>query len=134
MLRYPLCALCGAKAVEVDHKIPKRQGGSDDESNTQSICRSCHARKTKRENPVRKIILLVILSCLCTACGGPMMFAREGGTTQHLQADQYECQREWNESAMGQQFARDPIQYASYGFNARGIMQRCMEHRGWTRQ
>lgn len=45
----PFCA-CGMKAVEVDHKIPKRSGGTDERSNLQSICRSCHARKTKREN------------------------------------------------------------------------------------
>lgn len=49
ILRHPLCAVCGAKAVEVDHKIAKRLGGPDNDANCQSICRSCHARKTKRE-------------------------------------------------------------------------------------
>lgn len=42
----PFCRACGAVAVDVDHITPKRQGGTDDESNLQSLCRSCHARKT----------------------------------------------------------------------------------------
>ena len=36
-------------ATEVDHKLPKRQGGSDDESNLQGLCKSCHSRKTMME-------------------------------------------------------------------------------------
>lgn len=51
LLARPNCALCGKRAVEVDHRIPKRLGGSDDDQNLQSICRSCHAIKTKKENP-----------------------------------------------------------------------------------
>lgn len=46
-----LCQPCLAKnkltkATEVDHIIPKAQGGTDDESNLQSICEDCHRDKT----------------------------------------------------------------------------------------
>lgn len=36
-------------AHEVDHKVPKAEGGTDDETNLQSICRACHLTKTKEE-------------------------------------------------------------------------------------
>lgn len=36
-------------AREVDHIIPKSQGGADDLDAIQSICTACHAAKTTRE-------------------------------------------------------------------------------------
>lgn len=36
-------------ATMVDHIIPKRQGGSDADSNLQSLCNRCHAHKTARD-------------------------------------------------------------------------------------
>jgi len=48
--RDPVCAICKrAWSEEVDHCIPKARGGSDDESNLQGVCRSCHAEKTALE-------------------------------------------------------------------------------------
>jgi 5-methylcytosine-specific restriction protein A len=47
--QHPLCAQCSAPATDVDHITPKRQGGSDDESNLQPLCATCHSRKTNRE-------------------------------------------------------------------------------------
>ncbi len=49
-----LCVPCMAHgrctpAREVDHITPKEQGGTDDLSNLQSICRACHSDKTARE-------------------------------------------------------------------------------------
>lgn len=35
-------------ATEVDHIIPKRQGGTDSVDNLQSLCRECHNAKTAR--------------------------------------------------------------------------------------
>ena len=37
-------------AREVDHIKPKAEGGTDDESNLQSICRACHLTKTQAES------------------------------------------------------------------------------------
>ncbi len=53
--RHPLCADPfgihaagrGVVAAEcIDHIVPLRRGGSNDESNLQALCTSCHARKT----------------------------------------------------------------------------------------
>jgi len=46
-----LCRSCKAKgwtvvATDVDHIIPKRAGGSNDMSNLQPLCKSCHSAKT----------------------------------------------------------------------------------------
>lgn len=50
----PLCVLCLAEgrttvATDVDHIVPRRQGGSDEESNLQPLCHSHHSQKTGRE-------------------------------------------------------------------------------------
>jgi 5-methylcytosine-specific restriction protein A len=37
-------------ATEVDHKLPKAKGGTDDEANLQAINTLCHREKTAREN------------------------------------------------------------------------------------
>lgn len=36
-------------ASEVDHIVPKFEGGIDDLKNTQAICSSCHKEKTRDE-------------------------------------------------------------------------------------
>lgn len=46
-----LCQVCIkrnrlTKAREVDHILSKADGGTDDESNLQAICRGCHEKKT----------------------------------------------------------------------------------------
>jgi len=41
---------CGAKGQHVDHRIPRRQGGTDDPSNLQTLCASCHSAKTARQD------------------------------------------------------------------------------------
>ena len=51
----PLCAACLAEhivrsATEVDHVLPKSQGGTDDWDNLQSLCKSHHSEKTARED------------------------------------------------------------------------------------
>lgn len=48
-----LCAACGLiwrkDRDQIDHIIPREQGGSNDESNLQPLCDPCHKGKTKRE-------------------------------------------------------------------------------------
>lgn len=48
----PFCRLCGAPATEVDHIVPLRAGGTNELSNLQPLCKSCHSRKTGREKHV----------------------------------------------------------------------------------
>ncbi|AZF90343.1 MAG: HNH endonuclease [Phage 5P_3] len=44
---HPLC-ICGEKATDVDHIIPRSQGGTDEWCNLQALCHSCHSRKTDK--------------------------------------------------------------------------------------
>jgi len=48
--RDPLCVLCRrAPANEVDHIVPRADGGDDAPENLQGLCKSCHSRKTMGE-------------------------------------------------------------------------------------
>jgi 5-methylcytosine-specific restriction protein A len=47
---HPTCVACGERAIAVDHVLPKVRGGSDDSSNLQALCRSCHSRKTVKQD------------------------------------------------------------------------------------
>ena len=51
----PLCRHCldnglTTPAEQVDHIIPRADGGKDEWDNTQSLCGPCHRAKTAREN------------------------------------------------------------------------------------
>lgn len=46
--QYPLCEVCGAVAVLVDHIVPIKEGGEPLlAENLQSMCVACHNRKHK---------------------------------------------------------------------------------------
>ena len=50
-----LCLVCAeqgrlTEATEVDHKLNKAKGGTDDHDNLQSICSACHKEKTAKEH------------------------------------------------------------------------------------
>ena len=45
----PWCRTCGAPATDVDHIVRRNYGGSEDDSNLQSLCHPCHSSKTGRE-------------------------------------------------------------------------------------
>jgi HNH endonuclease len=52
--RHPICEFCHrARAVEVDHVVPRSQGGDD--TRLQALCHSCHARKTAADKMGRLI-------------------------------------------------------------------------------
>jgi len=51
----PLCRHCQGNgtltpATEVDHIVPLRDGGTNHESNLQPLCKSCHSKKTVKED------------------------------------------------------------------------------------
>jgi len=58
LAQHPLCEQCEREgrttvANDVDHVVPIRRGGARlDEANLQSLCRSCHVRKTAMERHV----------------------------------------------------------------------------------
>lgn len=48
---HPLCAHCEKEGratigVEVDHIVPLHKGGSDDDTNKQTLCKAHHEKKT----------------------------------------------------------------------------------------
>lgn len=51
------CAGCArvwvASRDQIDHRIPREQGGSNDESNLQPLCHDCHGLKTAEEAKTR---------------------------------------------------------------------------------
>jgi hypothetical protein len=79
------------------------------------------------------VTMMGVCAVLLSSCA-PAIYEQAGYGQEKLASDAYECRVQWDQSAMGQQFARDPLQYASYGFMARSEMQRCLEHRGWKRK
>lgn len=47
----PMCAHClRAPATDVDHIVAKAKGGDDSRANLVGLCKSCHSRKTVRED------------------------------------------------------------------------------------
>ncbi|WP_046698977.1 HNH endonuclease [Moraxella bovoculi] len=49
------CRCCGRVGgdLELDHIVNIANGGTDDPSNLQTLCKSCHAKKTHRESQGR---------------------------------------------------------------------------------
>lgn len=46
--KFPACVVCGEEATEVDHITPLGEGGSNEWSNLQPMCKSHHSEKTNR--------------------------------------------------------------------------------------
>lgn len=44
LINHPLCVQCGAPANVAHHHTRRRDGGSNDESNLDALCQSCHSR------------------------------------------------------------------------------------------
>jgi 5-methylcytosine-specific restriction protein A len=38
------------KASDLDHKVSRKLGGTDEPNNLQALCHSCHSRKTAKED------------------------------------------------------------------------------------
>ena len=45
LTKYPYCK-CGRPGSVVDHIKPRSECGTDDESNLQTLCATCHGKKT----------------------------------------------------------------------------------------
>lgn len=74
---YYQCVGCGkyfTKAdITVDHRIPKRKGGTDDVWNLQPMCKSCNSSKRERNSGLETATTLVgaaINGGLGSALGG----------------------------------------------------------------
>jgi len=51
LARQPMCVRCGARGVDVDHVIPRERGGRDVDANLETLCKACHASKTRHDQP-----------------------------------------------------------------------------------
>lgn len=74
--REPLCRSCrllglDVEATDVDHIVPRARGGTDEASNLQPLCHSCHSKKTATEDVERDQLGKVV---------GPNVIANEGCT------------------------------------------------------
>ena len=49
----PLCRVCQGIATEVDHILPRADGGGYEIENLQGICKPCHSKKTVQDVKVR---------------------------------------------------------------------------------
>jgi 5-methylcytosine-specific restriction protein A len=49
LANFPKCAVCGGWASEVHHIRARKAGGTDAEANLESLCTSCHSKKTISE-------------------------------------------------------------------------------------
>ncbi len=50
---HPICD-CGQRTTEVDHRVPRSQGGRTEWSNLVARCKSCHSRKTATQDMKRE--------------------------------------------------------------------------------
>ena len=50
-----VCAYCGSDATEVDHIIPVKHGGTNEESNLTAACVRCNRSKGTKSKPGQKI-------------------------------------------------------------------------------
>lgn len=54
---HAVCVCCyrsyAARFIQIDHKIPLADGGTDTDENVQPLCTGCHKRKTIEENRER---------------------------------------------------------------------------------
>ncbi|MBK5204347.1 MAG: HNH endonuclease [Polaromonas sp.] len=52
-----MCSACGlmwrSHLDQIDHHIPREQGGSNDDSNLRPMCNECHKDKSKAETKER---------------------------------------------------------------------------------
>lgn len=55
-----ICRSCSrvvyGQAAHVDHIKPLEEGGTDDDGNLQTLCRSCHGSKTRSEQRRRGLL------------------------------------------------------------------------------
>jgi diadenosine tetraphosphate (Ap4A) HIT family hydrolase len=79
------CLLCGVpaeeRALEVDHIIPRKHGGTDDLSNLQALCWKCNANKGARDDTdfrqVREHMRVRELACVFCELNGRIVAENE---------------------------------------------------------
>ena len=73
------CKICGSRDnLQLDHIIPREDGGTDDPENLQVLCKKCHAKKSgyERKNRIEIRTCIVcgikfignVMTCVCPKC------------------------------------------------------------------
>ena len=83
--RQPYCVEClrhgiTVRATDVDHIVPRRDGGRDVAENLQSLCHSCHSKKTGHE---KKRTSFAVSKIPVTIVGGPPGAGKTTYVNQH---------------------------------------------------
>jgi 5-methylcytosine-specific restriction endonuclease McrA len=83
------CLGCGvvAQSAHADHIVPVSEGGARyDVANGQTLCRSCHGRKTRREQALRRAGSQVAVAAQPSPGRGVAVAATEGGQNPSVKA------------------------------------------------
>lgn len=153
-----LCQAClrqgrAERASDVDHIKPKAEGGGDEDSNLESLCKPCHKLKSDREKwvstaqlpKIRKPLIPVTLVC------GPPGSGKRAYVRAHARPSDlilslpeieaelsgfpiYQCGPEWRTKALGERNRRlDSLAHPSHHAKAWLIAEapRRSERRHW---
>jgi hypothetical protein len=81
-----------------------------------------------------RLFFILVLLGIVLGCGGPTLLVKDGAGQPELEADKYACEVQWEQSAEGMTFRRDPLANPYYGFARKGRIVECLKHKGWTVQ
>ena len=82
----------------------------------------------------RLMIVLGSVIGMMVGCAGPTIMVKDGSGQPELEADIYACEVQWEQSAEGMTFRRDPVGNPYYGYARKGRIVECLQHKGWKVQ
>lgn len=79
-------------------------------------------------------MLLMVFTYLMGGCAGPTIMVKDGAGSPELDQDKYACEVQWEQSAEGMTFRRDPVGNPYYGYARKGRIIDCLQQKGWKVQ
>lgn len=81
-----------------------------------------------------KFAAVTIVAVSVLGCAGPTILAKPGAGAPELEQDKYACEVQWEQSAEGMTFRRDPATNPYYGYARKDRIVECLKHKGWQAQ